>query len=190
MPITPLDMQMVNKLFGHEDPVLDNMVDSMVSKTSDVLKKMGVMDAAKSAVDAARPLVQNVEQALEPAQQIVAGAKTLMSDPLRYLSQAATKAIPAAIAASASLQYTGGQGSFSNFLYPWVVRSKYLRVDGNRSAYIGKPLCKVRTLSNLSGYCKCQNVKLNLSGSAQEPPATLDEQEIVVRYLEAGVFLE
>lgn len=146
--------------------------------------------ALDNAVNAARPLVQNVEQALEPAQQIVAGAKTLMSDPLRYLSQAATKAIPAAIAASASLQYTGGQGSFSNFLYPWVVRSKYLRVDGNRSAYIGKPLCKVRTLSNLSGYCKCQNVKLNLSGNAQEPPATLDEQEIVVRYLEAGVFLE
>lgn len=113
-----------------------------------------------------------------------------MSDPLRYLSQAATKAIPAAIAASASLQYTGGQGTFSNFLHPWVVRSKYLRVDGNREDFIGKPLCKLRLLSLLSGYCKCQNVKLNLTGSAQEPPATIDEQEIVVRYLEAGVFLE
>lgn len=156
-----------------------------VQAVSDSINK-----ALDNAVEAARPMVQNVAQALEPAQQIVAGAKTLMSDPLRYLSQAATKAIPAAIAASASLQYTGGQGSFSNFLYPWVVRSKYLRVDGNREAYIGKPLCKVRSLSNLSGYCKCQNVKLNLSGNALEPPATLDEQEIVVRYLEAGVFIE
>lgn len=138
----------------------------------------------------AKTALTNVGAVLEPTQQIVAGAKTLMSDPLRYLSQAATKAIPAAIAASASLQYTGGQGSFSNFLYPWVVRSKYLRVDGNREAYIGRPLCKVRPLSILSGYCKCQNVKLNLTGSAQEPPATLDEQEIVARYLEAGVYLE
>lgn len=149
-----------------------------------------INQALDNAIDAARPMVQNVTQALEPAQQIVAGAKSLMSDPLRYLSQAATKAIPAAIAASASLQYTGGQGSFSNFLYPWVVRSKYLRVDGNRADYIGRPLCKVRPLSILSGYCKCQNVKINLAGSAIEPPATIDEQEIVVRYLEAGVYLE
>lgn len=188
--ITPLDMQAFNKATGRENKALDGLVSGIVAKTSDVMEKAGVMDAARSAVEAARPMVQNVTQALEPAQQIVAGAKTLMSDPLRYLSQAAAKAIPAAIAASASLQYTGGQGSFSNFLYPWVVRSKYLRVDGNREAYIGKPLCKVRPLSILSGYCKCQNVKLNLSGSAQEPPATLDEQEIVVRYLEAGVFIE
>lgn len=127
---------------------------------------------------------------LEPAQQIVAGAKTLMSDPLRYLSQAATKAIPAAIAASASLQYTGGQGSFCNFLYPVVVRTKWMRVDGNRAAYIGKPLCKVRPLSVLTGYCKCANVKLDLPGTAQEPTATIEELQIVVRYLEAGVFLE
>lgn len=190
MPITPLDMQAFNKATGRENKALDGLVDGMVKRTAEVMEKVGVMDAARSAVEAARPMVQNVTQALEPAQQIVAGAKTLMSDPLRYLSQAATKAIPAAIAASASLQYTGGQGSFSNFLYPWVLRSKYLRVDGNREAYIGKPLCKVRPLSILSGYCKCQNVKVNLTGSAQEPPATIDEQEIVVRYLEAGVYLE
>lgn len=188
--ITPLDMQAFNKATGRENKALDGLVSGMVAKTSEVMEKAGVMDAARSAVEAARPMVQNVAQALEPAQQIVAGAKTLMSDPLRYLSQAATKAIPAAIAASASLQYTGGQGSFSNFLYPWVVRSKYLRVDGNREDFIGKPLCKLRPLTVLTGYCKCANVKLNLSGNAQEPPATLDEQEIVVRYLEAGVFLE
>ena len=146
--------------------------------------------ALDSAKRAATPMVQNVTQALEPAQQIVAGAKTLMADPLRYLSQAASKAIPAAIAASATLQYTGGQGSFCNFLNPWVVRCKYLRVDGNRAAYIGKPLCKVRQLSQLSGYCKCQNVKIDLPGTSTEPTATIDEMQIVARYLEAGVFLE
>ncbi len=149
-----------------------------------------VNKALDNAIRAASPMVQNVTQALEPAQQIVAGAKTLMSDPLRYLSQAATKAIPAAIAASASLQYTGGQGSFCNFLYPVVVRTKWMRVDGNRAAYIGKPLCKVRPLSVLTGYCKCANVKLDLPGTAQEPTATIEELQIVVLYLEAGVFLE
>lgn len=188
--ITPLDMQMFNRLTGREDKALDNMVDGIVAKTSEVMHKTGVMDAARSAVEAARPMVQNVTQALEPAQQIVAGAKTLMSDPLRYLTQAAAKAIPAAIAASASLQYTGGQGSFCNFLYPWVVRCKYLRVDGNRADFIGQPLNKLRPLSVLTGYCKCQNVKLDLPGTSTEPTATIDELQIVVRYLEAGVFLE
>ena len=149
-----------------------------------------VKQAMSNAIESAKPMVQNVAQALEPAQQLVAGAKSLMSDPLRYLSQAATKAIPAAIAASASLQYTGGQGSFCNFLYPWIVRCKYLRVDGNRSGFIGRPLCKLRPLSVLTGYCKCQNVKLDLPGTSTEPTATIDELQIVVRYLESGVFLE
>lgn len=190
MAITPLDMQAFNKATGRENKALDGLVSGMVKRTAEVMDKVGAMDAARSAIDAARPMVQNVAQALEPAQQIVAGAKTLMSDPLRYLSQAATKAIPAAIAASASLQYTGGQGSFCNFLYPVVVRSKFMRVDGNRADYIGRPCYKVRPLSILHGYCKCQNVKLNLAGTAQEPPATIDEQEIVVRYMEAGVYIE
>lgn len=188
--ITPLDMQAFNKVTGRENKALDGLVSGMVAKTSEVMEKAGVMDAARSAVEAARPMVQNVTQALEPAQQIVAGAKTLMSDPLRYLSQAAAKAIPAAIAASASLQYTGGQGSFANFLEPITLKTKFFEVDASRNAFIGSPLHSTRTLSTLTGYCKCANVKLNLSGSALEPPATLDEQEIVVRYLEAGVFLE
>lgn len=139
-------------------------------------------------------LRQDVEtvktQVIEKTQIIVEHAKDQLADPLRYLSQAATKAIPAAIAASASLQYTGGQGSFCNFLYPWIVRCKYLRVDGNRSGFIGRPLCKLRPLSVLTGYCKCQNVKLDLPGTSTEPTATIDELQIVVRYLEAGVFLE
>lgn len=170
--------------------VADTMLETVTNLPAVQSAASAVNAALDKAIEAATPMVQNVTQALEPAQQIVAGAKSLMSDPLRYLSQAATKAIPAAIAASASLQYTGGQGSFCNFLYPVVVRTKWMRVDGNRAAYIGKPLCKVRPLSVLSGYCKCQNVKLNLSGSAQEPTATIEELQIVVRYLEAGVFIE
>lgn len=170
--------------------VAETMLNNIASLPAVQAASESVNKALENAVNAARPMVQNVTQALEPAQQIVVGAKTLMSDPLRYLSQAAAKAIPAAIAASASLQYTGGQGSFCNFLYPWVVRCKYLRVDGNRADFIGQPLNKLRPLSVLTGYCKCQNVKLDLPGTSTEPTATIDELQIVVRYLEAGVFLE
>ena len=150
-----------------------------------------VQQAMSNAMAAAKPMIQSVSQALEPAQQIVAGAKTLMSEPLRYLSQAAAKAIPAAIAASASLQYTGGQGSFANFLEPITLRVKFFQVDATtRNAFIGSPLHSTRVLSTLTGYCKCQNVKLSLPGNAQEPIGTIDELQIVIRYLEAGVFIE
>lgn len=190
MAITPLDMQAFNKATGHENKALDGLVNNMVKHTAQVMEKAGVMDAAKSAVEAARPLVQNVTQALEPAQQIVAGAKTLMMDPLRYLSQAASKAIPAAIAASASLQYTGGQGSFSNFLQPINLRTKFFGVNGYRNAYIGGALYATRVLSTLTGYCKCSDVKLDLPGTGTEPTATLEEQQIAVRYLESGFYIE
>ena len=149
-----------------------------------------VNKALDNAVNAARPMVQNVTQALEPAQQIVAGAKTLMTEPLRYLSQAAAKALPAAIAASASLQYTGGQGSFSNFLQPINLRTKFFGVNGYRNSYIGGALYATRVLYTLTGYCKCADVKLDLPGTNTEPTATLEEQQIAVRYLESGFYIE
>lgn len=190
MAITPLDMQAFNKATGHENKALDELVSNMVVKTSKVLEKTGVTSAAQSAAEAAKPLVQNVAQALEPAQQIVAGAKTIITDPLRYLSQAAAKAIPAAIAASASLQYTGGQGSFSNFLQPINLRTKFFGVNGYRNTYIGGALYATRVLNTLTGYCKCSDVKLDLPGTGTEPTATLEEQQIAVRYLESGFYIE
>lgn len=170
--------------------VAETMLNNIANLPAVQAASESVTKALESAVNAARPMAQNVAQALEPAQQIVAGAKTLMSDPLRYLSQAATKAIPASIAASASLQYTGGQGSFANFLEPITLKTKFFEVDASRNAFIGSPLHSTRTLSTLTGFCKCQNVKLSLPGTAQEPIATIEELQIVVRYLEAGVFLE
>lgn len=170
--------------------VAETMINNIANLPAVQAVSDSVNKALDNAVNAARPMVQNVTQALEPAQQIVEGAKTLMSEPLRYLSQAASKAIPAAIAASASLQYTGGQGSFSNFLQPINLRTKFFGVNGYRNSYIGGALYATRTLNTLTGYCKCSDVKLDLPGTSTEPTATLEEQQIAVRYLESGFYIE
>ena len=130
------------------------------------------------------------EDAVQATTIIVETAKDSLAEPLKYLSQAAAKAIPAAIAASASLQYTGGTGTFANFLQPVTVRVKFFRVDGDRTTYMGRPLNAPRQLDTLSGYCKCANVKLALPGSASEPAAMVTEQELAVKYLESGVYIE
>lgn len=130
------------------------------------------------------------EETQQAATIIVERSKDILKEPLEMLSTAAAKAIPAAIAASASLQYTGGQGSFANFLVPVTLRVRYFPVDGDRNAYMGRPLNKTRQLSGLSGFCKCANVKLELPSASSHPAATKTELELVIKFLETGVLLE
>lgn len=114
----------------------------------------------------------------------IEAAKVKLKQPLETVERVAEKAIPASLAACASLQYTGGIGSFANYLQPINLRTKYFRLDGDRSAYIGKPLNESRQLSTISGFCQCDNVKLEVTG------ATLEEQQLIKQYLEAGCFIE
>lgn len=120
----------------------------------------------------------------EKAEEVVESAKDKLAGPLSALARVVNKAIPAAIAACASLQYTGGVGSFANFLQPITLRTKYFYLDGSRAAFIGRPLNSTRVLNTLSGFVQCENVKLELSG------ATIYEQQLVKSYLEKGCYIE
>lgn len=120
----------------------------------------------------------------EAAQQIVEVGREKLEIVVDTVTRVAGKAIPAAIAACASLQYTGGQGSFANFLQPITLRTKYFLLDGSRAAFIGRPLNNTRVLNTLSGFVQCENVKLELSG------ATIYEQQLVKSYLEKGCYIE
>lgn len=150
----------------------------------------------QAAADAAQAAMQPVVDAVKsPALndrvlQIAGNAKRALADPLSTIMRVVNKAVPAAIASCASLQYTGGIGSFENFLSPLYLRMKFFQVDGDRAAFVGRPCCKTARLSTLTGFALCENVKLDLPGTSTEPPATLEEQQIVIRYLEAGVYIE
>lgn len=125
-----------------------------------------------------------VETVVEKADGVIAVAKEKLQEPIQTVERVAAKAIPASLAACASLQYTGGIGSFANYLQPINLRTKYFYLDGDRIAYIGRPLNSSRQLSTLSGFCQCENVKLEVSG------ATLEEQQLIKQYLEVGCFIE
>lgn len=126
----------------------------------------------------------NITEAAQKVDVVLSNARAKISSPLATVERVADKAIPASLAACASLQYTGGVGSFANFLQPITLRTKYFYVDGDRSAYIGKPLNAVRQLSTLTGFVQCENVRLDVG------PLTLDEMQIVKMYLESGCIIE
>ena len=133
-------------------------------------------------------------EVVEKATVIVQQAKDNLKEPLMNVfnsaAQIAKKAVPTALAASASVQYLGGNASFASFLQPVHVRSKFLLIGTDRGATIGYPLEQYQQLSALSGFVMCENVKLDLAATASTGGATLEEQQLIKQYLENGCYIE
>lgn len=166
------------------------LVGTTMQTAGEVFQTGSLAPIAEKAAQAFPQIAPVVDSVLEKTQIVTANAKRALADPLSTVMRVLNKAVPAAIASCASLQYTGGIGSFENFLSPLYLRMKFFAVDGDRAAFVGRPCFKTARLSTLTGFCLCENVKLDLPGTSTEPPATLEEQQIVVQYLEAGVYLE
>lgn len=134
------------------------------------------------------------EEVAEKATVLVQQAKLELSDNLQSVisstMEIAKKAVPTALAASASVQYLGGTPSFASFLQPWNLRSKYLLVAADRHTRIGWPCERFETLNTLSGFVMCEQVRLEIPGSANASGATLEEQQLIKQYLENGCFIE
>lgn len=145
--------------------------------------------------EGARELGQAAKSELvEKTTVIVEQAKSNLKDPLLdILSNAARvikKAVPTALAACASLQYTGGRASFASYLQPVHLRSKYLNVGTDRHTTIGYPTDRYLQLSTLSGYVMCGDVRLNIPADATKGGATLEEAQLIKQYLESGCYIE
>lgn len=134
------------------------------------------------------------EKVVEKTTVIVEQAKDNLKEPLMNVfnsaAQIAKKAVPTALAASASVQYLGGNASFASFLQPVHVRSKFLLIGTDRGATIGYPLEQYQQLSALSGFVMCENVKFDLAATATTGGATLEEQQLIKQYLENGCYIE
>lgn len=65
---------------------------------------------------------------------------------------------------------------------PFVVSYYVHQVDENIIDH-GRPLCQIRALNGLSGYCLCENAELTINGTATE-------QQQIISMLNSGVFLE
>ena len=137
---------------------------------------------------------QAVQPVIEKSTVIVQQAKDNLKEPLMNVfnsaAQIAKKAVPTALAASASVQYLGGNASFASFLQPVHVRSKFLLIGTDRGATIGYPLEQYQQLSALSGFVMCENVKFDLAATSTTGGATLEEQQLIKQYLENGCYIE
>lgn len=141
-----------------------------------------------------KPLEDFKEDIRETAITVVEDAKAAITEPFRNVVsstlQIAKKAVPTALAASASVQYLGGTPSFASFLQPWNLRSKFLLAGNDRHTRIGWPCESFETLSTLSGFVMCESVRLEIPGTATTSGATLEEQQLIKQYLENGCFIE
>lgn len=112
------------------------------------------------------------------------GAGDALQQIVQGVGRVVNKALPAAIAASASLQYRGSQGSFISFTDPIQLESRFMQIAGDNSDKIGYPCHAANTLlSNLSGFVLCENAVIEISGS-------ITEEQAIEDFLNAGIFIE
>lgn len=137
---------------------------------------------------------QTIQPIVEKTTVLVQQAKSDLTDNLQSVISStmdiAKKAVPTALAASASVQYLGGTPSFASFLQPWNLRSKFLLAGNDRHTRIGWPCESFETLNTLSGFVMCESVRLEIPGTATTSGATLEEQQLIKQYLENGCFIE
>lgn len=139
-------------------------------------------DLLGGAVDAWNETVENVT---EKTTRIIQEAKIdIQSSIIPTIGKIANKVLPSALAASASLQYMGSQGSFVDFLQPAYLQTSCFHIEADKHLYIGWPCHKTLILGSLSGFTLCENAQVEISG------ATVEELEIIKQFLESGVYIE
>lgn len=117
---------------------------------------------------------------VEPLQNKARGA---LGDILGGVTQVINKAMPAALAACASVQFRGTQGSFRSFLTPIRLTSRYINIAPDRSDFIGYPTARSMQLSACDGFVLCENAVIAISG-------TIVEERAIEDMLNLGVFVE
>lgn len=77
----------------------------------------------------------------------------------------------------------GAQGSIAGHKVPKRLFSRFYEIAPRDTANMGKPLCDTRQPSALSGYMKCANAHVAISGTSAEA-------SMVNSYMEAGFYYE
>lgn len=128
---------------------------------------------------------ETVETVTEKTTRIIQEAKIdIQSSIIPTIGKIANKVLPSALAASASLQYMGSQGSFVDFLQPAYLQTSCFHIEADKHVYIGWPCHKTLILGSLSGFTLCENAQVEIYG------ATVEELEIIKQFLESGVYIE
>lgn len=122
----------------------------------------------------------------DKAAELKSAARDSLSDVVNGVMRVVNKALPAAIAATASLQYRGTQGSFLSYIDTNYIslRAKFFTIAADNSDLIGYPTHAANSLlSNYSGFVLCENAVISIGG-------TVIEEQAIEDLLNAGVFIE
>lgn len=123
------------------------------------------------------------EDALVNVEPLKNSAREALTDIVGGVMQVVNKALPAALAACASVQFRGTQGSFMAFVTPIRLTARFISISDDRSDFIGYPCERVVALGQLSGFTLCENATISISG-------TVIEEEAIEDLLNKGVFIE
>ena len=67
---------------------------------------------------------------------------------------------------------------------------KYLMIGTDRHDRIGYPYEAYKVLNTLTGFVQCENVRIEIPGTATKSGATLEEAQLIKQYLETGCYIE
>lgn len=81
------------------------------------------------------------------------------------------------------VQSQGANGSKVAFMQTPNIVAEFRNISDEDNLTLGRPLCKVYTMSSLGGYIKCANVDISTSASDSE-------KERIVSFMEGGFFYE
>lgn len=80
-------------------------------------------------------------------------------------------------------QIIGAQGSNVDYAYTPRIETRFRIQADEDSAQLGRPLCKVRTISSLSGFIQCENADVDIA-------CTQKEREEIASYMNGGFYYE
>lgn len=89
----------------------------------------------------------------------------------------------AAEASMPKLMSQGAQGTFVNVFDAFNVYGEFHEIVDDMNAERGRPLCKEKTLSTLSGFCMCADAEVSA-------PCTKEEAAEINSYLNTGFYIE
>lgn len=84
---------------------------------------------------------------------------------------------------SPTVSTTGSNGALDFLEYPIRLYGRFTIVTDDDNTQHGRPLCKVRTISSLSGFIMCLKADLDLSASRTE-------KEMIMSFLDSGFYYE
>lgn len=158
---------------------------SLAGGASDILKGVAgasaVAEAGPGASNVLKRLWNDAKYSFQTGQYAdrAAGAEGIQN-PFEVASNIGSSTI----AALSNVEYHPASPSFEDLQIDITLTGKFLNITSAYPAYIGRPLCAYRTLSSLSGFCKCQLAWPDLAG------ATMQEQEDIASYLNGGFYIE